>query len=468
MQEVGLAIAGGARLLVLANDDGAAWRTLLAGSEIEPTTIRDAATAFEVLEGGRMDALLIAFDWAALPALDVLGRVKSRWDVPVILFTQRKEISESRAKELGASGVLRAPATAASLLLAVRAALAVDYSADPEPLPTPAAQRPRDILLGDSPAMRRVHELIEKVAPGIATVLVRGETGTGKELVARAVHAASDRSDGPLVTIHCGALPDNLLESELFGYEKGAFTGADTQKLGRVEHAEGGTLFLDEIGDVTPAVQVKLLRLLQDRAYQRLGGREMLSANVRFVAATHRDLDGMVKEGTFREDLFYRLNVVPLWVPPLRARKRDIGLLATYFCDEFAKSNRRAGTGLRPDALDVITRHRWPGNVRQLQNFIERLVVLHGGKAITVADVTAELSGASPFRTEGDLSSRSISTSSASGSEVVRLDEAVAKAEKKALLAALAAAQGNRSQAARLLGISRATFYNKLKEHGLP
>ena len=463
-----IAIAGGARLLILANDDGAAWRTLLAGSEIEATTLRDVETAFGVLESGRMDAVLISFALAAAPALDVLARIRERWDIPVLISAATGDISTGRAQALGAAAVVHDPPTAASLLLGVRSALAVSYAADPEPIERPVQSAPQDILLGDSKAMKRVHELIDKAAKGIATILIRGETGTGKELVARAIHAASDRSDGPLVTIHCGALPDNLLESELFGYEKGAFTGADNQKLGRVEHAEGGTLFLDEIGDVTPAVQVKLLRLLQDRAFQRLGGREMLKANVRFVAATHRDLDGMVKAGSFREDLFYRLNVVPLWVPPLRARKNDVGLLARYFCDVFAKANGRDNTSLSDDGLEKIMRHRWPGNVRQLQNFVERLVVLNGGRAITADDIKRELSGGSPFRTEGDMTSRSISSNPSSSDAVVKLDEAVAKAERKALVAALTAAKGNRSQAARLLGISRATFYNKLKEHNLP
>jgi DNA-binding NtrC family response regulator len=466
-------IAGGARLLVLANDDGRSFRTLLAGSEIEPTTLRDVDTAMDVLAGGRMDALVIAFDLATAPALDVLAQVLERWELPVLLYAPSGAISSSRATSLGAAAVLTEPLTAASLLYTVRSALAVTYADEPEPLPAHAAapaRDPREILLGESSAMKRVHELIGKVAPGIATVLVRGETGTGKELVARAIHGASDRATGPLVTIHCGALPDNLLESELFGYEKGAFTGADQRKEGRVDHAQGGTLFLDEIGDVTPAIQVKLLRLLQDRQYQRLGGREALAADVRFVAATHRDLDGMVKAGEFREDLFYRLNVVPLWVPPLRARKKDVELLARSFCERFATANQREGTQLGDDAMKRITRHRWPGNVRQLQNFIERLVVLHGGTVITAADVESELSGGSPFKTEGDLASRSITSmpSTSTPGSVVQLDEAVAKAERKAILAALHAAEGNRSQAARLLGVSRATFYNKLKDHDLP
>ncbi len=472
-----LQILGGVRLLVIANDDGASWRTLLAGSEVEATTLRDADTALKLLETGRMDAVLIAFDLKTAAALEVLSRIRARWELPVLLHAEAGAISADRADALGAAAVVHPAGGAASLLLAVRSSLALSYATDADPTVVHATheqpalkprQSPQDILLGDSPAMNRVHELIGKAAKGVATILILGETGTGKELVARAVHATSDRAAGPLVTIVCGALPDNLLESELFGYEKGAFTGADAQKRGRVERADGGTLFLDEIGDVTPAVQVKLLRLLQDRAFQRLGGHQTLTANVRFVAATHRDLEGMVKEGTFREDLFYRLNVVPLWVPPLRARKKDIAMLSVHFCAVFAEANARHGTSLTSEAVEQLTKHRWPGNVRQLQNFIERMVVLSDTRQITAEDIRRELRTGSPFRTEGDLASRSISSSAGEHAVVVRLDEAVATAERKAMVAALASARGNRSQAARLLGISRATFYTKLKQHDLP
>jgi len=322
-------------------------------------------------------------------------------------------------------------------------------------------------MIAAAPAMNVLLSMLKRAANGTATVLVRGESGSGKELVARQVHDWSPRAAGPFVKVHCGALPDNLLESELFGYERGAFTGATARKPGRVDLAEGGTLFLDEIGDITQAVQLKLLRLLQERQFERLGGTETLTADVRFVAATHRDLEARVKSGDFREDLFYRLNVVSLWVPPLRERASDIEALALHFCDAASAANGRSGTMLDADALDALKSQPWPGNVRQLQNFIERLVVLANGPRISKREVAAELVRlAMPSMSLAAAGGFNL-TDSAPESTLVELDEAVRKAEKRALEKALKNARGNRSVAARLLGISRRTLYNKLEEHQL-
>jgi two-component system, NtrC family, response regulator AtoC len=322
-------------------------------------------------------------------------------------------------------------------------------------------------MIAGAPAMNVLLSMLRRAANGTATVLVRGESGSGKELVARQVHDWSPRSAGPFVKVHCGALPDNLLESELFGYERGAFTGATARKPGRVDLAEGGTLFLDEIGDITPAVQLKLLRLLQERQFERLGGTETLTADVRFVAATHRDLEARVNKGEFREDLFYRLNVVSLWVPPLRERASDIEALALHFCDVASRANGRAAAMLDADALDLLRSQPWPGNVRQLQNFIERLVVLSENPRISKREVAAQLA---TLATPG-LSLAAVggfnAAESAPQSTVQELEEAVRKAEKRALEKALKSAHGNRSVAARLLGISRRTLYNKLEEHQL-
>jgi two-component system response regulator AtoC len=302
-------------------------------------------------------------------------------------------------------------------------------------------------------------------------VLLRGESGTGKEVAARAIHAASPRSKGPFVKVHCAALPDNLLESELFGYEKGAFTGASTRKPGRVELAQGGTLFLDEIGDVTPAVQVKLLRLLQEREYERLGGVETLKADVRFVAATHRDLEGMIKAGTFREDLFYRLSVVPIWLPPLRDRKEDVAPLARRFCADFGAANGRPGIALAPEAIALLEAQSWPGNVRQLQNFVERLVVLSEGTTLDAELVRRELSRQSPFDAARSPQSGSPAihepAAKPSDGAGALLDVRRREAEREALESALRKAAGNRTLAARILGVSRRTLYNKLEEHRL-
>jgi two-component system response regulator AtoC len=313
--------------------------------------------------------------------------------------------------------------------------------------------------------MQDLERTLRRAADGIATVLVRGESGTGKELVARLVHEYSPRRAGPYVKVHCAALPDQLLESELFGYERGAFTGATARKPGRVELAEGGTLFLDEIGDISPATQVKLLRVLQDRRYERLGGTETLAADVRFVTATHRDLEALVREGKFREDLFYRLNVVALWVPPLRARRTDIETLALHFCTSVAAANGRRAPAFDADALSLLAAETWPGNVRQLQNVVERLVVLGSGPRIGAADVSRELrqkpgalafAEASGFAPKVDLDQTAL-----------ELEQALRKAERRAIDRAMTSAKGDKNLAARLLGISRRSLSYKLEDLGL-
>jgi two-component system response regulator AtoC len=296
-------------------------------------------------------------------------------------------------------------------------------------------------------------------------VLIRGETGTGKEIAARTIHRLSSRRDGPFIKVHCAALPDALLESELFGYEKGAFTGAAARKPGRVELAQGGTLFLDEIGDVTPAVQIKLLRVLQDREFERLGGTETLRTDARFCAATHRDLEGMIQRGEFREDLFYRLNVVPLWIPPLRARRPDIDALTRAFCARFGSAHGKPGVTFDDDAMRALRRERWPGNVRQLQNFVERLVVLTASSVITLRDVTDELSRQVRFVTQAPSSI--VAPQAAVTPDDGSLEEQVRHAEREALKRALDRAKGNRTVAARILGINRRTLYNKIVEYEL-
>ncbi len=266
--------------------------------------------------------------------------------------------------------------------------------------PPPPSSHERAGILGDSPTMRQVYATLERAASGTATVLVRGESGTGKELAARALHDASPRAREPFVKIDCASLPENLLESELFGYEKGAFTGAVSRKPGRAELADKGTLFLDEIGELTLPLQAKLLRLLQDRQIERLGGTTTIKVDVRVVAATHRDLESMVERQQFRLDLFYRLNVVPLWLPPLRARREDIDILVQHFCRALGPSNGKTGITIDPGAVKLLRGQRWPGNVRQLQNFIERLVVLSPGLIIREEDVRTELSNQVRFSTQ--------------------------------------------------------------------
>jgi two-component system, NtrC family, response regulator AtoC len=309
--------------------------------------------------------------------------------------------------------------------------------------------------IGDSPAMRAVWAVVARTAPSQATVLIAGETGTGKGLVALRVHDLSARRAGPFIKVQGGALPEALLESELFGYEKGAFTGATARKLGRVELAEKGTLFLDEIGDISAATQVKLLRLLQDREYERLGSTRTLRADVRFVVATHRDLPAMVARGEFREDLYYRLNVVRITLPPLRARRQDVRALVQHFARIACHTNGLAPVHLTDSAVAVLEQQPWPGNVRQLQNLVERLVVLSDSTSIGSDVVRRELGQSGTSVAPPRQSSREMS--------VIDLKGAVSRAEQRQIHKALLKAKGNRVLAARLLGVSRRTLYYKLR-----
>ncbi len=313
-------------------------------------------------------------------------------------------------------------------------------------------------VLVRSPAMRSVMSLLDRVAPSEATVMIRGESGTGKEVVARRLHELSGRAAGPLIKVHCAALPEQILESELFGYERGAFTGAHARKPGRVELAERGTLFLDEIGEISMSVQVKLLRLLQDRQYERLGGTRTLAADVRFVTATHRNLEQMVRRGTFREDLYYRLNVVRLDLPPLRERRDDIEPLARHFCRQ---TNAQTGRQVQmsPEALARIVQADWRGNVRELQNFVERLMVLSESGKVSEQEVRQEQ--------ERALGGSSGGTDPGVESSVISLDAALRRAERHALEKALKKSGGNRVLAARILGVSRRALFYKLREHDI-
>jgi DNA-binding NtrC family response regulator len=307
-------------------------------------------------------------------------------------------------------------------------------------------------MIGKSPAVRGVFELAEKVAATDATVLVRGESGTGKSLLARAVHEASPRAAGPFVTVNCGALPESLLESELFGHEKGAFTGAVAAKRGRFATAEGGTIFLDEIGETSPALQVKLLHVLEDKEYYPVGSETPSAADVRLIAATNRDLEEAIADGDFREDLFYRLNVFPIAIPPLRARREDIPLLLDHFLSRFGREAADLGADARAALLD----YAFPGNVRELENMVERAAILAGNETIT----RAHFPGLDRRPRVGSGPDLAVPEIPEEGLSLTRL-------EKELILKALEKAGGNKTQAAKLLGLTRRTLYSRLERHGL-
>jgi len=473
--------------IVVADPDLESGRKLRAFLLGKGLIVELCATGTEALAALDREPAHVVITEVTLPdttGLALLEQIGERWPgLPVVMLAQDASVPQAvAALKAGAADFLQKPLEPEEIQYVVGKALTAVQRRVAQPPPPPSSARAG--LIGASPAMRQVYATLDRASQGTATVLVRGESGTGKELIAKALHAASARAAQPFVKIDCASLPENLLESELFGYERGAFTGAVARKPGRAELADKGTLFLDEIGELSLPLQAKLLRLLQDRELERLGGTKTIKVDVRVVAATHRDLESMTERGLFRLDLFYRLNVVPLWLPPLRARREDIEVLAGHFLKECAAANGRAGIALTDEALRALRAQKWPGNVRQLQNFIERLVVLSAGLVIGEPEVRQELSRQVRFVTQpGTVSAIGASLvqppavdppvssapagDSGESDRILPLDLQVRAAEKLALERALKSTQHNRSKAARLLGVSRSTLYLKLKEHGL-
>ena len=313
-------------------------------------------------------------------------------------------------------------------------------------------------IIGNSAKMQEIFTLVEKVADSDSTIIIHGESGTGKGLIARAIHKNSRRREKPFITINCGAIPENLLESELFGHVKGAFTGATASKPGKFELANRGTVFLDEIGDMSTNLQVKILRVLEEREFEQVGGSKTIQADIRIIAATHRDLEKLVEEGSFREDLFYRLNVIPMEIPPLRERKTDIPLLISHFLNDFNLKNGKNVQGVTNDAMAIIKEHSWPGNVRELKNMTERLVVLKGEGEINPLDVPEKLRRND---SHSELPTMEISE------DGINLNTAVTEFERALILESLQKTNWVKNQAAKLLRLNRTTLVEKIKRHQL-
>lgn len=372
-------------------------------------------------------------------------------DTKVIVLTgQNAQDNALRAVAMGAYDFLAKPFEPEMLALTVQRALRL-HELQAENLRLQAMRQPDALagLITRDPEMLRICRTIEKVANSGATVLLLGESGTGKEVLARGLHQASNRKNGRFVAINCAAIPENLLESELFGYEKGAFTGAGKTTPGKIETAHGGTLMLDEIGDLPMALQAKLLRFLQERVIERLGGRQEIPVDVRIVCATHQDLRKLIGEGRFREDLFYRLAEIVVNIPPLRERVGDSALLAHAFTRRFAQEQNRRSLSLAPDALRAIEAHRWPGNIRELENCLKRSVIMADGSQITADDLGLP------------------TTANVTEEAVLDLRTVRDEAEKKAVIAALARSNGNVLKAAEMLGVSRPTLYDVMHRLGL-
>jgi len=406
--------------------------------------------AFDLILQEGVDILVTDLRLPVMDGVELLKRTKAAdQELEVILITGHGsvEVAVEAIKE-GAYDFITKPVKKAQLLHAVEKASERQYlSRENKELRSQLSQTGTRRFVYASGEMRNIARMIEQVAPSTATVLITGDSGTGKEVIADAIHGASPRRGKPLIKVSCAALPETLLEAELFGYEKGAFTGANARKEGRFELANGGTLFLDEIGEVSPAVQVKLLRVLQDQKFERLGGTRTIDADVRILAATNKDLQKEVEEKRFREDLFYRLNVISMRIPPLRERKDDIQLLAMHFLKTYADRNQKKVEGFSEDAMLALTSYDWPGNVRELENAIERAVVFTAGAVVPLSVLPQNVS------TFGD----------SKHSLTFKIGTPLRELERRAIEITLQHARGDKNLAARLLGVATRTIYRHLE-----
>jgi len=421
----------------------------------------DAASAIDLLESEPVDVLLADLRLPDEDGLKLIARAKSLSNPPVCLLMTAygsEELAVEAMKRGADDYIPKGRMQIDELELRIARALK-QQKLEQENISLKQQLDTKyglENIIGESPAMKEIFEVVKQVAPTNATVLIRGESGTGKELVAKAIHKLSHRAKQPLVIVHCAALAPTLLESELFGHEKGAFTGAYERRIGRFEQANGGTLFLDEIGEIDPSTQVKLLRFLGERTFERVGSNKTLTSDVRIIAATNKDLKALVEAGKFREDLYYRLRVVEIVLPPLRERPSDIPLLANAFLKEFARENNKQIKGIDSAAMDALLRYAWPGNVRELRAAIEHAVVMCRGETISIQDLPLNIRSSSATNI----------TRSASASEEIPLMP-LKELEKLMIIRALRESGGNRTLAAQKLGISRRTLHRKIKTYKL-
>ena len=439
--------------LLLVDDEVAHLKTLerlFLKEGYQVATATGGQQALDLLREQRFELVLTDLMMPDIDGMDLLKLVQAlQPQAEVILMTAFGTVERAvQGMKEGAYDFVPKPIKRATILKAVRQALERQALVEEnrELKARLADLEEERSVVGQAALMREAVDRVRQVAPSDATVLITGESGTGKELFARMIGRLSQRADKPFVAINCAALPESILESELFGYEKGAFTGATQRKIGRFEAADGGTLFLDEIGELSPQVQVKLLRVLQEGAFERLGSNTPTRVDVRVVAATHKDLEAELREGTFREDLYYRLNVIDIKIPPLRHRIEDVPLLSEHFLRRYNEKNRRQIAGFTAEALQAMEAYHWPGNVRELENVVERAVVLDRDEKIDVDDLPAQL-------VERQAESRHIT---------IPLGTSLEEIEKRVLHETLKMTQGDKKLAAKLLGIATRTIYRKL------
>ena len=444
---------------------------LLKACGLTPLEAGSVSQALDRTEQGFFELALVS--WRLAGADELILHLSDVFPDTLILAHARNPSLEDavEAMRLGGFDFMEAPISDNDLSLALDRALSYRQMEKERGERRLSLTRRYDVknIVGRSRPMQEVFRLIHKVADTDATVLILGESGTGKELVARAIHYESIRNKGPLVPVNCGAIPEELLESELFGHEKGAFTGAIKTRPGRFELAEGGTVFLDEIGDMSPMLQVKLLRVLQEHQFERIGGIKTIDADIRVIAATHQDLKTRVKEGRFREDLYYRLNVVPIQVPPLRERRSDISLLCDHFLERLSGQKGLGKKKLDPKVRECLLRYDWPGNVRELENLLERMAILADGDTLLPSDLPGQIARAAalPLETEGDIPPQGVLHTVEVPEEGMDFNAAVDNFERALITQALDRAGGVKNRAANLLKLNRTTLVEKIKKKGL-
>ena len=425
---------------------------ILENYDYKVLTALDGKSALSIIEENDIDVVLLDLKLPEMDGITVLKKImKRKPSLPVIMLTAHGSISKAvEAVKIGAFDFLEKPVESEKILITIKNAIEKSrLQKERTFLIQEALEKYK--MVGISNAMKKIFSLIEKIAPTEAKVLITGESGVGKELIAKAIHFRSKRAGGPFVVLNCAAIPEELIESELFGHEKGAFTGAVERKEGKFELASGGTLFLDEIGDMSLRVQAKVLRAIEEGEIQRIGGKETIKVDTRIICASNKDLEKAVREGKFREDLYYRIKVIHIHVPPLRERKEDIPILLNYYLQILSKESGKEMPKLHPSALEVLFEYPWSGNIRELRNLVEKIIVLYPGEIISKDDIMKLL------EKEEKVSIGFSGT----------LSEARKKAEREIIFAKLLANNWNYELTAKELGISRSTLFNKLKEYGI-